>query len=265
MINAPVINWQQGIEGFEAKTTDDLFKGTVPVSGRKIFEYTFTVSKPGTYSIPAVAFNFYNTLEAKYKTAETSKLEFTVTQGTGVPQKINANKGLKQSSNYLARFFNNRLRVVSLFAVLILTGVIIWFKRDKRKELQLQPALTPAAEEADTEKPAEEIIEGQQNPLTAAEACLRRDDASSFYAQLNLGVKNYLSKKFSIRAEELNRKNIAAQLDAKGISNETAVQLQLLIDEIELHLYTPFADNEKMKDMYERAHDLVQLMNTYRH
>ncbi|MBK8495454.1 MAG: hypothetical protein IPL50_10820 [Chitinophagaceae bacterium] len=49
----------------------------------------------------------------------------------------------------------------------------------------------------------------------------------------------------------------------KGISNETSVQLQELMNEIEWHLYTPYVDDAKMKEMYERAHDLIQLLNTY--
>ena len=264
MINAPVFAWPQGIEGFEPKATDDLFKGTVPVSGRKIFEYPFTVSKPGSYKIPAVAFSFFNTREAKYKTITINPVEFTVTKGTGKVNKINADTGTKQSGNYLAKFFNNRLRVVSFFAVLIIIGLIIWLKRDKRKENHANAKLPVAEEKIAEEKPVEEIIEGQQNPLAFAEECLQREDANLFYKELNLGLKKYLSKKFSISTEELNRKNIAAHLDAKGISIDTAAQLQELIEEIELHLYTPFADNEKMKDMYERAHGLVQLMNTYR-
>ena len=264
MINAPVIAWPPGIEAFDSKTTDDLFKGTVPVSGRKIFEYPFTVSKPGSYKIPAIEFSFFNTREGKYKTITINPIEFKVTKGSGKVININKDAPAKPGGNYLANFFSNRIRVVSLFAVLIIISLIVWFKRDTKKEL-LANAATPMTEAGImNEKPIEEIIEGQQNPLALAEECLQREDSGLFYTQLNLGLKDYLSKKFSIRAEELNRKNIAGQLDAKGISIETSVQLQQLIEEIELHLYTPLADNEKMKDMYDRAHGLVQLMNTYR-
>jgi BatD DUF11 like domain len=264
MINAPVVAWPTGIEGFDPKATDDLFKGTVPVSGRKIFEYPFTVSKPGSYKIPGIEFSFFNAREAKYKTGTINPIEFTVTKGTGKVKKINADTGSKPNGNYLARFFSNRIRVVSLFAVLIIIGLIIWLKRDTKKELQDNAALALAEERITGEKPIEEIIEGQQNPLALAEECLQREDSNLFYTQLNLGLKNYLSKKFSISPEELNRKNIAGKLDAKGISIETSAQLQQLTDEIEWQLYTPTADKEKMKDTYERAHDLVQLMNTYR-
>ena len=107
------------------------------------------------------------------------------------------------------------------------------------------------------------ILPAQQNPLALAEECLHREDAKLFYTHLNQGLKNFLAKKLALPAEDLNRKNISEKLDAKGISNETAVELQQLMDEMEWQLYTPFADNEKMKTMYDRASDLLQLINTY--
>ena len=263
MINAPEIAWPAGFEAFDSKATDDLYKGTVPVSGRKIFEFPFTVSKRGTYILPAVAFSFFDIRDAKYKTVATKPLEVTVTKGTGKPKKTVTETGAKPKANFLVKFFSNRLRVVSVFAVLVIIGLIIWLKRDTNREKQ-HIEETPVQEaETGNENPVEEILLAQENPLAQAETYLHGDASNLFYTQLNLGLKNYLSKKLSISAEVLNRKNITEQLDAKGISIETSVQLQLLMNEIEWQLYTPFADDAKMKEMYERAHDLIQLMNTY--
>lgn len=264
MINAPEIAWPQGIEGFDSKATDDLYKGTVPVSGRKIFEFPFTVSKPGTFTLPAVEFSFFDSKDAKYKTISSLPLEITITKGSGKSKKMDLVTKSKSDENYLARFFNNRLRVVSLFAVLIVIGLIIWLKRDTKKENQKSKILLAEEEIAVKEKPVEEFLSDQQNPLALAEECLQREDGNLFYTQLNLELKNYLAKKLGLQAEELNRKNIAGELDMKGVSNETVVKLEALIDELEWQLYTPLSDNEKMKTMYDRAHDLVQLINTYR-
>ncbi len=264
MITAPVIDWPQGMEGFEAKTTDDLFKGTVPVSGRKFIEYPFTVDKPGNYILPAVSFSFFDTRNATYRTVTSQPLQITVTKGSGKTKQNITATGSSSKGNFLAKFFNNRLRVVSLVAVLIIIGLIIWLKRDASQDREEKIKLALDEEKNLDEKPVDEIIEGQQNPLQFAEECLQREDCKLFYTHLNQGLKNYLSKKFAIPAEDLNRKNIAEQLDTKGISIETTVQLQKFIDEIEWQLYTPFADTEKMRSMYERAHDLIQLLNTYR-
>ncbi len=263
MINAPEVAWPKGFEGFDSKATDDLFKGTVPVSGRKIFEFPFSVSTPGTCTLPAVEFSFFDTRDAKYKTVSSNPIEITVTKGTGNPKNIITEANAKSNDNLLTKFFNNRLRVVSLVAVLIIIGLIVWFKRDTKKERQLANAVQAEEKIREEENPAEEILPAQQNPLALAEECLHREDAKLFYTHLNLGLKKFLAKKLALRAEEVNRKNITEQLDAKGISNETAVELQKLMDEIEWQLYTPFADNEKMKNMYNRASDLLQLINTY--
>jgi len=264
MINAPEIAWPQGIDGFESKATDDLFKGTVPVNGRKIFEFPFTVSKPGTFVLPAVEFSYFDSREAKYKTAVTKTIEITVTKGSGKPRTVLASNNKKSSDNLLTKFFSNRLRVVSLVAMLIIIGLIVWLKRDTKKEKQAIAGTQAAEAVIEREKPVEEILTAQQNPLETAEQSLQHNDASLFYTRLNMEVKTYLSKKLALPAEDLNRKNIAEKLDAKGIGNETSVDLQKLLDEIEWQLYTPAPDEEQMRTMYERANGLIQLMNTYR-
>jgi BatD DUF11 like domain len=264
MINAPEIAWPQGIEAFDSKATDDFLKETVPLSGRKIFEFPFTVSQPGNYVLPAVEFSYFDSRTSKYKTAATKAIEITVTKGSGKPKTLLAQTTAKKEDNLLAKFFSNRLRVVSLVAMLIITGLIVWLKRDTKKEKQIVAETKLAEEITANEKPVEDILIVQQNPLSLAEESLQSNNVALFYSQLNTGLKNYLSKKLTLPQEELNRKNIAEQLDAKSISNETAVALQKLIDEIEWQLYTPFADNEKMKEMYERANELIRVISTYR-
>lgn len=264
MINAPEIAWPQGIDGFDSKATDDLFKGTVPISGRKIFEFPFTVSKPGTYTLPEVTFSYFDNRDAKYKTATTKDITITVSQGTGKPRATAAPAIVKNHDNALTRFFSNRLRVVSLVAMLIVIGLIVWLKRDTKKEKEKAADVQAAEVIAENEDVAEAELPVNENPLQQAWESLHQNDAGMFYRNLNKELKEYLSKKLKLPTEELNKKNIAEQLDSQGISNEVSVSLLKLIDEIEWELYTPFASEEKMKDMYERSGDLVQLMNTYR-
>jgi hypothetical protein len=183
LINAPVVNWPAGIEGFDPKATDDLYKGTVPVSGRKIFEFPFTVSKAGTYSLPVVDFSFFDTRDAKYKTIATQPLDLTVTKGTGKPPKINTDSNDGSNKNFLAKFFSNRLRVVSVVAVLIIMGLIIWLKRDTKKEKQLALDNPVGLEISTADEPVEEILLAQQNPLALAEECLQREDVKQFYTR----------------------------------------------------------------------------------
>ena len=57
------------------------------MKGDKTFTYPFTVSKAGTYTIPAVSFSFFDPSSEKYKTLHTQRLAIRVTPGKGNPQK----------------------------------------------------------------------------------------------------------------------------------------------------------------------------------
>ncbi len=264
LVTAPEIKWPEGIEGYEPKTNDDLYRNTVPVSGRKMIEFPFTVTKPGKYSIPSLEFSFFSPKDAKYKTVATTPVIFNVTMGTGKPRHIDTAENKIKEEPLLNRFFSNRWRVVSLVAILVILGLIFWLKTENKRDRKLKEDIVAEKKLVAVNEPVEEIIMSQQNPLVEAEESLQRNEGKTFYVILNQALKNYLSHKFSISLEDLNKKNISEQLDKKGITNETSLQLYQLMDEIEWQLYTPFVENEKMKEIYERAYDLVQLLNTYR-
>lgn len=261
MVNAPEINWPAGIEGFDSKAIDDYNKNIVPVSGRKIFEFPFTASMAGTYSIPPVNFVYFDIHDAAYKTISTKPIVLNISKGTGKPKDIITNNKPVRNDNLLTKFFNNRLRVVSVIAALIIIGLIVWLKFDSRQDRKVAESII--AEQETNDIPVEKITDSWQNPLKDAEEQLVKADGTAFYKSLNEGLKKYLSKKFSIAPEELDKKKIIEQVDKKGIANETARQLYTLIDEIEFELYTPIAHTEKMKEMYNRTNDVISLLETY--
>jgi hypothetical protein len=258
MVTAPDISWPNEIEGFEPKTTDDIYKTTVPVSGRKIIEYPFTISAAGQYTLPPVNFSFFDPRSGVYKTIYTKPINFTVTQGSGKPKTIDTSAYKKNEPNMLTKFFSNRLRVVSVVAVLIILGLIIWLKRDKKRDEQERALQELALKEAE---PIEAIIENQTNPLMDAEEALFAGDGNLFYAKLNNSFKHYLSHKFDIPVEYLNKKSINEKMDQRSIPLSTSLQVNSLMDEIEWQLFTPSVDAEKMQEMYERANMLVQEIN----
>ena len=262
LVTAPEIKWPTGIEGFEPKTTDDIYKATAPVSGRKIIDYPFTGTGAGNYTIPPIDFSYFDPGEAKYKTVSTKLISFTVTPGTGKPKEVDTTSFQKNTPAYLTRFFSNRLRVVSVVAVIIICGLIFWLKKDGKKEAAL---LTAGLEEDKkrNEAPLAAIIENQQNPLADAEVELQANNGPAFYQALNQSLKQFLSHKLFIPQEELNKKSIGEKLDSIGIPLGTGLQMNTLMDEIEWQLYTPSLDKEQMQGLYEKTNVLMQLINTY--
>lgn len=260
MLNAPDITWPIGVEGFDVKTTDDLLKGMVPVGGRKIFEFPFTVTAAGTYTIPPVSISFFNPQLGAYKTIQSTPL--SITAGSGKPAAGKVNTDTPKADSYLVSFFKNRLRVVSLVAVFIILGLIFWLRRDKKNDekLAIEKRIMQEAEE----KITTERMEAQQHPFSKTATLLHTEDGKTFYISLNEELKNFISKKFSIPAEELNRRNITHRMDKVGIPNYTALQLYQLIDEVEFELYTPVPAEDKRQALYDRAGEVVEAINAWK-
>lgn len=260
LVNAPEVTWPEGVEAFDPKTTDDLLKGTVPVGGRKVFDFPFVVSRPGTYIIPALLFSFFDPRQNEYKTIQTASLQVIVSKGTGKP-KVSEEPVARKEDSYLVSFFKNRLRVVSLVAVLIVCGLIFWLKKDTRNEKQLE--LVKKVEELETAEQGDAVIQAQQHPFTRSEEELNKEEGKLFYITLNEELKQYLSRKLSLPAEELNKRSITNILDKTGIPLNISMQLNKLIDEVEFQLYTPLVETGKQKELYDRAQETVQLLNTW--
>ncbi len=264
LVTASEISWPEGIEGFEPKTTDDLFKTTVPVSGRKIIEYPFTVASTGNYSLPAITFSFFDTKEGKYKSVATKPVNFIVTAGTGKHTNIGVPQNITGKESFLNNFFSNRWRVVSLVAIMIICGLIFWLKKENKKDKQLNETILANKKNQEGNEMAETILSNQENPLVSAAPSLAANEGPAFYKELNQSLKNYLSHKLHIPLEELNKKSVAERLDSTGIPNTISLQLNELMDEIEWQLYTPSAANGQMQALYERTNGLIQLINAYK-
>ncbi len=262
LITAPQAKWPSGIDGFETKFTDKLVKETVPVSGMKIFEYPFTVSAPGNYTIPPVEFSFFDPATAAYRTITSKPFAITITRGNGKPSdsvKIDQ----PEKEKFFNHLFSNRWLVVVPLILIIITGLIIWLRREKKKEKMLSKLAMEKAAAEQSEREARQLLEKKvmeemADPLEKAKALMEEGDASRFYRSLNEGMRLFLAKRFGIPTEELNKKTIAEAMDKRGVDNLLSLQVQQLLDELEWQLYTPLADTAGIQPMCEKADDLVQ-------
>ena len=78
LLTAPQIKWPSDVEFFESKSTENIDKTSIPISGSKTFEFPFVISKAGSYSIPSIAFSFFDVQSKTYKIVETKKIDFII-------------------------------------------------------------------------------------------------------------------------------------------------------------------------------------------
>ncbi len=263
LITAPEVKWPKELEAFDVVVTEELQQTTVPVSGRKIFEIPFTVSKEGSYTLPAVSFSYFDPASGTYKTAATSPISISVAKGTSKPAVYVDASAKQQPFSLATALFTNRLWLVAIIGLLIALGIFFWMKQDAKKQAIAVPTPAPDALEPPENLFLQESVSLiSKNPLALAENCLHSEDCIDFYSLLNHDVKNYLATKFSLNLQDLNAKRISSVMDKAGIENEVALQTQELLKDIEWQLYTPFERNDEMEKLYNRSQDLVKSIQT---
>ncbi len=269
LVTAPDIAWPAGIETFEANALEELVPTSVPVSGKKIFEFPFAVDKPGEYSLPAVHFSYFDPATSSYKILQVPSQKFTVTKGLPRPTYPAGEIVAKQSAGFSKTLFNNRGWVVAGIALLMFSGIIAWLRSERKTNAAAQRLA--AAISSDANLPSiEPIVQLREtfsfnlrSPLSKSEDCLKNTDCTQFYSLLYGEMKEWLAVKFSLRKDEVTGKSIAVAMDRAGVDNTVVLQLQQLLQEIEWQLYTPFERGEEMALIFTRSKTILHAINNY--
>ncbi len=262
LINSPKINWPEGIDSYEAKVTDDIDKFSVPMKGSKTFTYPFTVSKAGTYTIPPVSFSFFDPLSEKYRTLHTQRLTITVDRGKGIPQNSYVKNVKTEEISDSDLWTKDSVYFMGGFTLLAAFVFLTARKKsiERKKKEFLKTKSTDVNETADDKEMSNEfVIPG--NPLTEAYTKLTEGNEVEFYTVLDISLKQYLAAKFKVPAEELTKKRLNEELDKCNVGLGSSLMLFSLLDEIELNVYAPPTNSNHLKNVYEKASEVVALLD----
>lgn len=257
LINSPEINWPKGIDAYEPKVKEELNKQSVPISGSKTFTIPFTVSKAGDYSIPPIKFSWFDPESGTYKTSATEPIAFKVSQGNlkrSIASKKEANRDTLFSLGNIERTGG----IILGGGIIVLALVFLFRKKSKESDLETQVKLDDLKSEQTNGQASFEI---PQNPLAKVHEKLMEEDAEGYYKELETSLKKYLAIKLKVPAGELTKKRVMEELDRCNVSIGTANLLQTLMQEIELSLYAKHSHTSQMRNLYEKASQLVALLD----
>ena len=296
VVNAPKVQWPSGIEAYDPTAKEDLNKTTVPMSGSKSFEYVFSPRSPGHYTIPSISFSYFDPVSHSYKKIQSPPIGFQVDGSikktapaatpSPAPDEGTTTPGIKN-------FIQQHLE--SLFAVLILSFLAIYLlrqnlrlkaaetekkaasgvsgKKEKKGRMNNQGDRTfgllsendarfqPGSQDPRKQTGAQYPRTGMVfNPLDDIKQLLDNGDFKGFYRELNRAVWKAVSEKLNLPASELNKYNIARQLQAKGWDADTTRSLENLLNECEMNLYTPAYDPYNMQQLLRQAETLFSIL-----
>ena len=255
LVNAPEIKWPAGIEVFESSLLDSLNRLTVPVSGSKTFSFPFTISMPGSYTLPSIEFSFFDAVSATYKIIQTQPILLTVTNGSGKKLIFSANTDKPNTKEqFFETLFTNRWMIIVPVALLIITGLLIWLWLDRKKQSPKTKIIVDDEIAAVTEQ--SHVV---ADPLSVSTELIQNQavPAKEFYAVLHKELSAFLSNQLQLQPETFSKKSIEDKIDKAGKPVTVAVDINMLLNEIELLLYTPYDTEISRHAIYEQAYTIV--------
>ena len=255
LVNAPDIKWPAGIEVFESSQQDSLDRLIVPVSGSKTFSFPFTVGKFGSYILPSIEFSYFDATAATYKIIQTQPILLTVTNGTGKKLITSANTDKPNAKEqFFETLFTNRWMIIVPVALLIIAGLLFWLWLDRKKQSPKTKIIVDDEVGAVTEQ--SHVV---ADPLCASKELIQNQavPAKEFYAVLHKELNAFLSNQLQLQPETFSKKSIEDKIDKFGKPVSLAFDINQLLGEIELHLYTPYDTEISRNAIYQQAYKIV--------
>ena len=270
MINAPVINWPQGIEAFEPSARENIDNASLPLSGSKTFEYPFTVNEKGNYTLPTVNFSYFNPETEAYETATTNIVRFAVTKVADKEKIIVKDPVVKKESllDKATDFFNNLLEGnwwwPALVLLLVIWGAYQW--QQNRKVTHAKNELKKIIEKEKQAAQAAEIIpitDGvistfNNDPLEKARQELKKENAPAFYNELHTALWNFMQQKYQLSPTDMSKKVVADKLRSDLFDDSLVNSFQQILDTCELALYTPVHSQAEMYQLMHQAETFIK-------
>ena len=253
LIKQPIIKLPNGFEAYDVKVTDKTQLTTKGNEGNMIYDQVVVPHKEGVFSIPSAKFCYYDLLQRKFITLQTTPIDIRVLKGNGSvsdAMEVNLPKEdilpLKLGNSSLSvvdnSFFGSVAYFLTLGFLLAACGILSFcFRRRFAHHVDMV------------------LKRGKNANRTAA---IRLHNANSFmlkgnnldfYDEILQALWGYASDKLSLPIEQLSRENIIEQLSKIGVSNEIAEKFIIAIDECEYERYAPGDEKGNMKKTFDSA------------
>ena len=274
LLKTPAIDWPEGFEPYDPKVTNNFKTTTSGVSGTKSIEYLAIPRSAGKYTIPSIAFSYFDIDEKAYRTLRSPEYTIHVKRGAGsaAGSAVSGEEGNEGAVYYAQkedikqlgtdiRYIDtkqpkatgsNRSSVISYqylwlwYVIPLLIAVVLLIVL--RKQIREAADITRMRY-----KRANKVA---QKRLKAASAALKANNKDLFYEEIERAAWTYLSDRLSIPTADLNKENITTILRQKGVSDELVKEVTDVLATAEFARYAPATDHA-MDDLFEATTRLI--------
>ncbi len=241
---APVIQWPEGIEGFEPTVVDVLDKLQVPLKGSRTFRYPFVASRASEYTLPAITLSFFDPDSNKFRKTHSDEVRVTV---NNKEKEIPVTTVTRKPTQSLEAVNRRTSLLAAGILVLLVVGILgYWLSQNKKPE----PVVSTIPE---TKKiaTADELLRPAYMLIPAADR--------EFYGNLYQSVYAWLGERFLLQGTDMNKQALTAKLRVAGNDEADITRLYDLLAYCEAGMFTNATlelDRERylleLKDLLEK-------------
>ncbi len=264
LIESPKIEFPEGFEVFDPKTSDNISTSANGASGSKLFEYVAIPRTPGNFSIPPIEMTYFDPAKAQYVTLKSDEYSIKVTSDgndSGASQvygyskedikfigkDIRFIKTSKLNAKPYASFFIGSV-LFYIIIIILLTGfaAAVYYMSKHQKELSDIMLVK--------NKKANKIA---RKRLQIAESHLKTSNRDLFFEEIHKAMWGYLSDKLSIPVSLLTSDNARIEMSNRSIADSDVEEFMQIISVCEFARFAPATDNSEMSLLFNRAHELI--------
>lgn len=235
-LNAPVISWPAGMEGFDPVVKDSLDIYATPLKGKRKFRYAFVAAAPGSYIIPPISFTFFNIDTGIYKTVTTPSQQVTI--GEKKEQKISLVDRKEPNGN-------GQYWLAGVGIIIVLAGVIFWMARKRKINKAEQIPLKV----------------GKANSVTIDELLQpvkMQAGAKDFYKSLQQSVWNFFGTYYELSGTEIKKENLFARMKESGLDQLLIEKTAAVLQQCETGMYTNVSITEDRQLLFDNTKRLLE-------
>ena len=263
LVQVPKLNLPPDFESYDPKVDDNIRATDGGSNGTKTIEYLFQPRFEGNYTIPAIAFTYFDPGTGTYVTRNTQEYKLNVLKGAG--DQANVVKSVRKEDVQLLgqdiRFIKQDQ--VSLTPVGYTFYGSGWFYFSYLGSAALFIALFIIYRKKVRENANIALVRNKKANrmarkfLREAAGFLKNNRHEEFYESILKAFWGYLSDKLSIPVAELNRESAVERLTKKKVSENAVEGLIRIIDQCEYARFSPSGGTEAMQSLYADAEDVM--------
>lgn len=263
LIDSPKIEFPEGFEVYDPKTTDKITTTADGASGYKLFEYVAIPRSPGNFTIPPIEFCYFDPSKAQYVTLKSQEYSIRVSSdgvdsgnvsvyGYGKEDIKFIGKDIRFIKTgklgvkpYASAYIGSALFYLTIIFLMLCFGALIYLMSKHQKEMSNIMLIR--------NKKANKVA---RKRLQIAESHLKANNRDLFFEEVHKAMWGYLSDKLSIPVSNLTSDNARIEL-ARDIADADIEEFMRIISVCEYARFAPASDNSEMSLLFSSAHELI--------